>query len=99
MPVAWSRPARTTRWWPATGSTRGSGASSSWTRKSPVHRDEDDVLGRAFDRRLLARLWAASRAHRRIILGSTLLFPVIAAVELAQPYLLKVAIDDHILMN
>jgi ATP-binding cassette subfamily B protein len=64
-----------------------------------VHRDEDDVLGRAFDRRLLARLWAASRAHRRIIIGSTLLFPVIAAVELAQPYLLKVAIDDHILKN
>jgi len=59
--------------------------------------DPDEILGRAFDARLAARLWTAARPHRRLILGSTLLFPVIAAVELAQPYLLKVAIDDHIL--
>jgi len=32
-------------------------------------------------------------AHR----GSALLFPLIAAAELAQPYLLKIAIDEHIL--
>jgi ATP-binding cassette subfamily B protein len=62
-----------------------------------VHRDDDEVLGRAFDRRLLRRLWQESRPHRGVLIGSTLLFPVIAAVELAQPYLVKVAIDDHIL--
>ncbi|MBI1733829.1 MAG: ABC transporter ATP-binding protein [Candidatus Rokubacteria bacterium] len=78
-------------------STRGSGASSSSRRRSRVRRDEEDVLGRAFDRRLLARLWRETRAHRRVIVGSTLLFPLVAAAELAQPYLLKVAIDDHIL--
>jgi len=60
-------------------------------------RDPDDVLGNAFDHRLAARLWAAARAHHRLIFGSTLLFPLIAAMELAQPYLLKIAIDDHIL--
>ena len=60
-------------------------------------REPDDVLGNAFDHRLAARLWAAARPHHRLILGSSLLFPVIAAVELAQPYLLKIAIDDHIL--
>jgi ATP-binding cassette subfamily B protein len=32
-----------------------------------------------------------------LIYASLLLFPLIAALELAQPYLLKVAIDDHIL--
>jgi ATP-binding cassette subfamily B protein len=59
--------------------------------------EHDDVLGRAFDHRLAARLWAAARPHRRLILGALVLFPVIAAAELAQPYLLKVAIDDYIL--
>lgn len=59
--------------------------------------EHDEVLGRAFDRRLTARLWAAARPHHRLIWSSTLLFPLIAAVELVQPYLLKVAIDDHIL--
>jgi len=64
----------------------------------PEPHDEADVaLGRAFDRRLVSRMWDAARAHHRLIYGSLLLFPLIAALELAQPYLLKVAIDDHIL--
>jgi ATP-binding cassette subfamily B multidrug efflux pump len=62
-----------------------------------VGHEFDDRLGRAFDRRLVARLWHAARRHRSLIAGSLVLFPLIAAVELAQPYLLKVAIDDHIL--
>jgi ATP-binding cassette subfamily B multidrug efflux pump len=62
-----------------------------------VHDDADDILGRAFDRRLVARLWSAARAHHRLIYGSLLLFPVIAALELTLPYLLKIAIDSHIL--
>ena len=57
----------------------------------------DDILGRAFDRRLTGRLWASARPHHRLIFSSTALFPLIAVVELAQPYLMKVAIDDHIL--
>ena len=60
-------------------------------------RDPDEKLGSAFDRGLVARLWQAARPHRALIAGSTLLFPLIAAAELAQPYLLKIAIDEHIL--
>src|SRR5262245_19811808 len=78
---------------------RGCGGSSRSRRRSPVREDSDDVLGRAFDRRLVARLWAAARAHHGLIYASLLLFPVIAALELAQPYLLKVAIDGHILQG
>src|SRR5688500_6893471 len=80
-------------------STRGSGACSSWKRRSLVHSegDQDDVLGRAFDRRLAARLWAAARRHHRHVAAALALFPLIAVAELAQPYLLKVAIDEHIL--
>ena len=59
--------------------------------------DHDDVLGRAFDRRLARRLWAAARAQRPMLYATVALFPAIALAELAQPYLLKVAIDDHIL--
>jgi len=59
--------------------------------------EPDDVLGRAFDRHLIARLAVAARPHARLIAGTALLFPLIAGVELLQPYLLKVAIDDHIL--
>jgi ATP-binding cassette subfamily B protein len=62
-----------------------------------VHDDGEGALGRAFDRRLVGRLWQTARAHHRLIYGSLLLFPLIAALELAQPYLLKVAIDEHIL--
>jgi ATP-binding cassette subfamily B multidrug efflux pump len=61
-----------------------------------VH-DQDDVLGRAFDRRLAGRLWAAARRHHGLVAAALALFPLIAVAELAQPYLLKVAIDDHIL--
>jgi ATP-binding cassette, subfamily B, multidrug efflux pump len=59
--------------------------------------DHDDVLGRAFDRRLARRLWAAARAQRPVLYATLALYPAIALAELAQPYLLKVAIDDHIL--
>jgi ATP-binding cassette subfamily B multidrug efflux pump len=59
--------------------------------------EQEEILGRAFDRRLTRRLWETARPHRRLVLGATALFPVIALFELAQPYLLKVAIDEHIL--
>jgi ATP-binding cassette subfamily B protein len=59
--------------------------------------ESDEVLGRGFDRRLVGRLAVAARPHARVILATGLLFPLIAGVELLQPYLLKVAIDDHIL--
>jgi ATP-binding cassette subfamily B multidrug efflux pump len=59
--------------------------------------EPDEALGAAFDRRLVARLAAVARPHRRLIAATAGLLPLIAAAELAQPYLIKVAIDDHIL--
>src|SRR5215468_7263857 len=83
---------------------RASGGSSSSRRRSRVpdsvyDPEADERLGRAFDRRLVMRLGEAARPHRGLITGSMLLFPVIAVAELAQPWLLKVAIDDHILKS
>jgi ATP-binding cassette subfamily B protein len=59
--------------------------------------EHDEILGRAFDRHLVGRLAGVARPHGRLITATALLFPLIAGVELLQPYLLKVAIDDHIL--
>jgi ATP-binding cassette subfamily B protein len=56
----------------------------------------DELPGRVYDRRLVARLWTYARAHRTALLAAAALLPVLAAVELVQPYLVKIAIDDHI---
>lgn len=66
---------------------------------APDEPEHDEILGRAYDRRLMSRLWAVTRPHRGIVLGSAVLFPLISAVELGQPYLIKVAIDGYILKN
>jgi len=61
--------------------------------------ESEERLGRAFDRRLIQRLVQAAHPHRGLIGGSMLLFPMLALAELAQPWLLKIAIDDHILQS
>jgi ATP-binding cassette subfamily B protein len=58
---------------------------------------EDEVLGKAYDARLMGRLWAFTRPHIRLVLATCPLFPAVALLELSQPYLIKIAIDDHIL--
>lgn len=57
----------------------------------------DEILGRAFDRRLLTRLAAVARPHARLILGTAAIFPLTAVLELVQPWLVRLAIDRHIL--
>jgi ATP-binding cassette subfamily B protein len=58
---------------------------------------DDEILGKAYDARLMRRLWAFTRPHLRLVLATCALFPAVALLELAQPYLVKIAIDDHIL--
>src|SRR5262245_51581530 len=83
--------------WPPAASTRASGACSSSRTSWPVH--DDEVLGRAYDARLMRRVWGVARPHRRLVFLSLALFPATAGLELLQPYLVKVAIDDYILMR
>ncbi len=64
---------------------------------APSEGEHDEILGRAYDRRLAGRLWRITRPHRGPILGSAVLFPLVSGVELLQPFLIKVAIDNHIL--
>jgi ATP-binding cassette, subfamily B, multidrug efflux pump len=63
--------------------------------RDPEH--EDEVLGKAYDSRLMGRLWAFTRPHTKLVLATCALFPAVALLELSQPYLIKIAIDDHIL--
>lgn len=58
---------------------------------------DDEVLGRAYDARLMRRVWSFTRPHARLVLVTCALFPAVALLELAQPYLVKIAIDEHIL--
>jgi ATP-binding cassette, subfamily B, multidrug efflux pump len=58
---------------------------------------EDEILGKAYDARLMGRLWAFTRPHIRLVLATCALFPAVAVLELSQPYLIKIAIDNHIL--
>lgn len=56
----------------------------------------DEVLGKALDRQLLRRIFSYVWPHRALVVGALLTLPIASLFELAQPYLLKLAIDEHI---
>jgi ATP-binding cassette subfamily B protein len=60
---------------------------------SDLHREAD--LGKAYDARLVRRLWAYIRPHRTWFWAAMLCLPLTSACSLAQPYLLKIAIDRY----
>lgn len=64
---------------------------------APGTPEEDDLHARAYDAHLVRRIWTFTRPYRGAIAASLVLFPLLAAVDLLQPYLVKVAIDAHIL--
>src|SRR4051812_12963545 len=57
---------------------------------------DDEVLGKAYDARLMRRLAHYLRPYGRQIALSFVAIIVSAAAQLAQPYLMKVAIDRYI---
>ena len=57
---------------------------------------EEEALGKAYDSKLLKRLLRYTRPYKLHIFISIFLLMAITVMELAQPYLIKVAIDDHI---
>ena len=56
----------------------------------------DEKLGKAYDARLIRRLWRYVQPHRALVLLSLGLLLAVGAAQLVQPYLIKLAIDDHI---
>ena len=57
---------------------------------------EDDIAGKAYDRRLMRRFTVYLRPHLRTIIYVLLLLPPLAGAKLVQPYIVKIAIDSHI---
>lgn len=56
----------------------------------------ETVLGKALDRHLLKRILSYVWPYKWQMLAALVVLPLAAAFELAQPYLLKKAIDEHI---
>ena len=59
------------------------------------HQDEE-VLGKAYDARLMQRLLGYLRPHRLAVMGALASIVGHSVLQLAQPYLTKLAIDRHI---
>ncbi|MCA9679277.1 MAG: ABC transporter ATP-binding protein [Kofleriaceae bacterium] len=57
---------------------------------------QEGVLGKAYDLRLMRQLWRFVRPNARLLVAWVILMPLTLGFELAQPYLLKLAIQDHI---
>jgi ATP-binding cassette subfamily B multidrug efflux pump len=58
--------------------------------------NDDEILGKAYDARLMRRLLMYLRPYWRQVLLAFVAIIAGAAGQLAQPYLIKVAIDQHI---
>jgi ATP-binding cassette, subfamily B, multidrug efflux pump len=57
---------------------------------------EEDVLGKAYDARLARRLLGYMRPYRGLIAASAVAIVANALVQLAEPWLVRLAIDDYI---
>ncbi len=57
---------------------------------------QEEVLGKAYDFRMIKRLWRFIVPYKRLFFLSLLLLPLQQAFGLAQPYLMKVGIDRYI---
>jgi ATP-binding cassette subfamily B multidrug efflux pump len=56
----------------------------------------EEILGKAYDLRLIKRLWRFVVPYKRLFVAAMLLLPVQQALGLAQPYLMKIGIDRYI---
>jgi len=58
---------------------------------------ENEIIGKAYDRKLMARFIRYLVPYKWGVIGVLCLLPPVAVAKLAQPWLLKLAIDKHIM--
>lgn len=58
---------------------------------------EDEIVGKAYDARLMRRLIGFLKPHRKQLILSIILLIAVSLLNLTSPYLTKVAIDSYIL--
>ena len=56
----------------------------------------EETLGKPYDIALLQRLWPYVRPYRRQFFAALICLPITSGFLLAQPYILKLAIDRYI---
>ncbi|MGH7387294.1 MAG: ABC transporter ATP-binding protein [Candidatus Methylomirabilales bacterium] len=61
-----------------------------------AHQEEETIVGRAYDARLVKRLLTYLIPYRAALAGSGTLLILTSGLEVIRPYLLKVAIDNYI---
>jgi ATP-binding cassette, subfamily B, multidrug efflux pump len=60
------------------------------------YKSEDEVLGKAYDSRLMKRLLQYVKPYKKYVFFAILLNIVVAVLGPIRPYLTKIAVDDHI---
>ncbi len=63
---------------------------------SQDYKSEDEVLGKAYDSRLMKRLLLYIRPYKKYVIAAILLNIVVASLGPVRPYLTKIAVDDYI---
>jgi len=58
--------------------------------------EQEEILGKAYDARLLRRIWGYVKRYPGLFLGSLLLLPIVMVFDLLQPKILQLAIDRAI---
>jgi ATP-binding cassette, subfamily B, multidrug efflux pump len=58
--------------------------------------DDDEILGKAYDSKLMKRLMSFVKPYKKYVVLAILINVVVAALGPLRPYLIKVAIDDYI---
>ncbi len=61
-----------------------------------VRQEEEKIIGRAYDARLMKRLLRYLTPYRTALAGSATFLVLASGLEVIRPYLIKVAIDSHI---
>jgi len=63
------------------------------------YKSEDEVLGKAYDARLMRRLLGYIKPYKKYVVFAIILNAVVAALGPVRPYLTKVAIDKYIVKS
>ena len=60
------------------------------------YRSEEEVLGKAYDAKLMKRLLSYLKPYKHFVIFAILLNIIVAAIGPVRPYLTKIAVDDYI---
>lgn len=63
---------------------------------SDEYKSEDEVLGKAYDSKLMARLLSYIKPYKKYVIFAIFLNIIVAALGPVRPYLTMIAIDDYI---